>query len=37
VYQNSTSVDHADVREFIAYAHGLNYATRVDKVSERVP
>jgi hypothetical protein len=37
VYQNSTAVDHADVREFIEHAHGLNYATRVDKVAERVP
>ena len=37
VYQNSTAVDHADVREFIAHAHDLNYATRVDKVDERLP
>ena len=37
VFQNSTAVEHADVREFIAHAHELNFATRVDKVSERLP
>jgi hypothetical protein len=37
VYQNSTAVDHADVRELIARAHELEFATRVDKVAERVP
>jgi hypothetical protein len=37
VYQNSTAVDHAAVREFMDHAHALNYATRVDKIGERVP
>ena len=37
VYQNSTAVDHAVVREFIEYAHELKFATRVDKISDRVP
>ncbi len=37
VYQNSTAIDHADVRDLIAHAHELQYATRVDKVAERVP
>jgi hypothetical protein len=37
VYQNSTAVDHPDVREFIEHAHRLSYATRVDKVGERLP
>jgi hypothetical protein len=37
VYQNSTAVDHASVREFISHAHELNFATRVDKVAERLP
>jgi hypothetical protein len=37
VYQNSTAVDHADVREFIKHAHDLDFATRVEKVAERVP
>lgn len=37
VYQNSTAVDHADVREFIFHAHELKFATRVDKVAERLP
>ena len=37
VYQNSTAVDHADVRDLIAHAHELQFATRVDKVAERVP
>jgi len=37
VYQNSTAVDHAAVREFMDHAHALKYATRVDKIAERVP
>lgn len=37
VYQNSTAVDHATVREFIGHAHELNFATRVEKVAERLP
>jgi hypothetical protein len=37
VYQNSTAVDHAAVREFMDHAHALKYATRVDKIGERVP
>jgi hypothetical protein len=37
VYQNSTAADHADVRALIDYAHELKFATRVDKVAERVP
>jgi len=37
VYQNSTAVDHADVRALIDHAHELKFATRVDKIAERVP
>jgi hypothetical protein len=37
VYQNSTSVDHADVRALMDHAHGLQFATRVDKIGDRVP
>jgi hypothetical protein len=37
VYQNSTAVDHPSVREFIGRAHELSFATRVDKVAERLP
>jgi hypothetical protein len=37
VYQNSTAADHPDVRDLIARAHELQFATRVDKVSDRVP
>lgn len=37
VYQNSTAVDHAAVREFMDHAHALKYATRVDKIPDRVP
>lgn len=37
VFQNSTAVDHADVRALIDHAHELKFATRVDKIPERVP
>jgi hypothetical protein len=37
VYQNSTAVDHADVRDLIAHAHALQFATRVDKIGDRLP
>ena len=37
VYQNSTAVDHPAVQALIAHAHELNFATRVDKVAERLP
>lgn len=37
VYQNSTAVDHPTVQALIAHAHELSFATRVDKVGERVP
>lgn len=37
VYQNSTAADHADVRALIDHAHELKFATRVDKIADRVP
>jgi len=37
VYQNSTAVDHPDVRALIDHAHELKFATRVDKIGDRVP
>jgi hypothetical protein len=37
VYADSTAVENPDVRALIDYAHELKFATRVDKVAERVP
>jgi hypothetical protein len=37
VYLDSTAVDHPEVRELIALAHELEFATRVYKVADRVP
>jgi hypothetical protein len=37
VYPDSTAADHPDVHGLITYAHDLRFATRVDKINERVP
>jgi hypothetical protein len=37
VYADSTAVENPDVRALIDRAHELKFATRVDKVADRVP
>lgn len=37
VYADSTAVENPDVRALIDHAHELKFATRVDKVADRVP
>jgi hypothetical protein len=37
VYLNSSAIGNDDVRKFIEHAHALGFATRVEKVNERLP
>jgi hypothetical protein len=37
VYADSTAVENPDVRALIDHAHELQFATRVEKLAERVP
>jgi hypothetical protein len=37
VYQNSTEAGHPDVRDLMDHAHSLRFATRVDKINDRLP